>query len=107
MVKNPPRKPSEGIAAAAKSLQSCPTLCDPKDGSLLGSVVPGGLQARTREWVAISFPNIHASKYIKQVLTYMKGKIDSNPKIVKNLDTSISTMNSSFSQKKSINSGLE
>ena len=37
----------------------------------------------------------------------MKGKIDSNPKIVKNLDTSISTMNSSFSQKKSINSGLE
>ena len=44
-------------AAAAKSLQSCPTLCDPIDGSLLGSAVPGILQARTLEWVAISFPN--------------------------------------------------
>ena len=42
-------------AAAAKSLQSCPTLCDPIDGSLPGSPVPGILQARTREWVAISF----------------------------------------------------
>ena len=42
-------------AAAAKSLQSCPTLCDPIDGSLLGSPVPGILQARTLEWVAISF----------------------------------------------------
>ena len=44
-------------AAAAKSLQSCPTLCDPTDGSPLGSSVPGILQARTLEWVAISFPN--------------------------------------------------
>ena len=45
-----------GVAAAAapKSLQSCPTLCDPIDGSLLGSSVPGILQARTLEWVAIS-----------------------------------------------------
>ena len=42
-------------AAAAKSLQSCPTLCDPIDGSLPGSPVPGILQARTLEWVAISF----------------------------------------------------
>ena len=42
-------------AAAAKSLQSCPTLCDPIDGSPLGSSVPGILQARTLEWVAISF----------------------------------------------------
>ena len=42
-------------AAAAKSLQSCPTLCDPIDGSPLGSPVPGILQARTLEWVAISF----------------------------------------------------
>ena len=47
-----------GIAAAtAKSLQSCPTLCDPTDGSLSGSAVPGILQARTLEWVAISFSN--------------------------------------------------
>ena len=45
-------------AAAAKSLQSCPTLCDPVDGSPSGSPVPGILQARTLEWVAISFSNI-------------------------------------------------
>ena len=45
------------IAAAAKSLQSCPTLCDPTDGSPPGSPVPGILQARTLEWVAISFSN--------------------------------------------------
>ena len=45
------------LAAAAKSLQSCPTLCDPIDGSLPGSAVPGILQARTLEWVAISFSN--------------------------------------------------
>ena len=44
-------------AAAAKSLQSCPTLCDPIDGLLPGSSVPGILQARTLEWVAISFSN--------------------------------------------------
>ena len=42
-------------AAAAKSLQSCPTLCDPIDGSAPGSPIPGILQARTLEWVAISF----------------------------------------------------
>ena len=41
--------------AAARSLQSCPTLCDPIDGSPPGSPVPGILQARTLEWVAISF----------------------------------------------------
>ena len=44
-------------AAAAKSLQSCPTLCDPIDGSPPGSALPGILQARTLEWVAISFSN--------------------------------------------------
>ena len=44
-------------AAVAKSLQSCPTLCDPIDGSPPGSPVPGILQARTLEWVAISFSN--------------------------------------------------
>ena len=44
-------------AAAAESLQSCPTLCDPIDGSPPGSPVPGILQARTLEWVAISFSN--------------------------------------------------
>ena len=44
-------------AAAAKSLQSCPTLCDPIDGSPPGSPIPGILQARTLEWVAISSSN--------------------------------------------------
>ena len=45
------------FAAAAKSLQLCPTLCDPLDGSPLGSSVPGILQARILEWIAISFSN--------------------------------------------------
>ena len=45
------------VTVAAKSLQSCPTLCDPIDGSPVGSPVPGILQARTLEWVAISFSN--------------------------------------------------
>ena len=49
--------PAAATAAAAKSLQSCPTLCDPIDGSPPGSPVPGILQARTLEWVAISFSN--------------------------------------------------
>ena len=49
---------SPPAAAAAKSLQSCPTLCDPIDGSPLGFPVPGILQARTQEWVAISFSSI-------------------------------------------------
>ena len=44
-------------AAAAKSLQPCPTLCDPIDSSPPGSPVPGNLQAGTLEWVAISFSN--------------------------------------------------
>ena len=48
---------SRSAAAAAKSLQSCPTLCDPIDGSPPDSTVPGILQARTVEWVAISFSN--------------------------------------------------
>ena len=67
-VKNPPavrenwvrslgREAPLEAAAAAKSLQSCPTLCDPIDGSTPGSTVPGILQARTPEWVAISFSN--------------------------------------------------
>ena len=48
---------SAAAAAAAKSLQSCPTLCDPMDGSPPGSPIPGILQTRTLEWVAISFSN--------------------------------------------------
>ena len=48
-------KEAEGGTAAAKLLQSCPTLCDPIDGSPPGSPAPRILQARTLEWVAISF----------------------------------------------------
>ena len=48
-------------AAAAKSLQSCPTLCDPKDGNPPGSPVSGILQARTLQWVAIPSP-LHESE---------------------------------------------
>ena len=48
-------------AATAKSLQSCPTLCDPIDGSPPGSPIPGILQARALEWVAISF-SMHESE---------------------------------------------
>ena len=51
------RKVVTNLAAAAKSLQSCPTLCDPIDGSPPGSPSPGILQARTLEWVDISFSN--------------------------------------------------
>ena len=49
-------------AAAAKSLQWCPTLCDPKDSGPPGSPIPGILQARTLEWVAISFSNAWKGK---------------------------------------------
>ena len=48
---------TDTAAATAKSLQSCLTLCDPRDGSPPGSSIPGILQARTLEWVAISFSN--------------------------------------------------
>ena len=50
-----PLHPFAAAAAAAKSRQSCPTLCDPIDGSPPGSSVPGILQARVLEWVAIAF----------------------------------------------------
>ena len=57
--------PTAAAAAAAKSLQLCPILCNPIDGSPPGSLVPGILQARTLEWVAISFSN--AGKWIVKV----------------------------------------
>ena len=52
-----PYSSKPAAAATAKSLQSCPTLCDPRDGSLPGSPATGILQARTLEWVAIAFSN--------------------------------------------------
>ena len=57
-------------AAAAKSLQSCSTLCDPIDGSLPGSPVPGILQARTLEWVAISFSSAWKWKVKVKLLSH-------------------------------------
>ena len=63
--------PKFSAAAAAKSLQSCPTLCDPIDSSPPGSPVPGILQARTPEWVAISFSNAWKWKVkVKSVVSY-------------------------------------
>ena len=59
-------------AASAKSLQSCPTLCDPVDGSPPGSPVPGILQARTLEWVAISFSNAWKWKVKVKSLSHMR-----------------------------------
>ena len=59
-------------AAAAKSLQSCPTLCDPMDGSPSGSPVPGILQARTLEWVAISFSNVWKWKVKVKSLSHVR-----------------------------------
>ena len=59
-----------GVAAAAKSLQSCLTLCDPIDDSPPGSTVPGILQARVLEWVAISFPiTFYYSQSVTNLMT--------------------------------------
>ena len=65
------RVPS-AAAAAAKSLQSCPTLCNPIDGSPPGSPVPGILQARTLEWVAISFSNAWKWKVKMKPLSHVR-----------------------------------
>ena len=62
----------QSLAAAAKLLQSCPTLCDPKDGSPPGSPVPGILQARTLEWVAISFSNAWKWKEKVKSFSYVR-----------------------------------
>ena len=59
-------------AAAAKSLQSCPTLCNPGDGSLPGSSVPGILRERTLEWVAISFSNAWEWKLKVKSLSHVR-----------------------------------
>ena len=59
-------------AALAKSLQSCPTLCNPIDGSPPGSPIPGILQARTPEWVAISFSNVWKWKVKVKSLSHVR-----------------------------------
>ena len=63
--------------SAAKSLQSCPTLCDPTDGSPPGSPIPGILQARTLEWGAISFSN--ACKWKVKVKSLSRAQLFTTP----------------------------
>ena len=72
-----PSLPSSPAAAATKSLQSCPTLCDPIDGSPPGSAVPEILQARTLEWVAISFSN--AWKWKVKVKSLSRVQLSATP----------------------------
>ena len=62
----------EAAAAAAKLLQSCPTLCNPIDGGPPGSPVPGILQARTLEWVAISLSNARKGKVKVKLLNHVR-----------------------------------
>ena len=66
-------------AAAAKSLQSCPTLCNPIDGSPPGSPVPDILQARTLEWVAVSFSNACMHAKSLQLCPTLGDPMDSSP----------------------------
>ena len=66
-------------AAAAKSLQPCPTLCDPIDGSPPGSPVPGTLQARALEWVAIAFPNACMPATLLQLRPTLCDRMDRSP----------------------------
>ena len=82
LLSEPPGKPKLPLAPAAKSLQSCPTLCDPIDGSPPGSPVPGILQASTLEWVAISFSNA--------------GKVKSESEVAQSCPTRSDPMNCSL-----------
>ena len=68
-------------SAAAKSLQLCPTLCDPIDGRPPGSPVPGSLQARTLEWVAISFSNmkVKSESEVTQSCPTLSDPMDCSP----------------------------
>ena len=67
----------DSAASAAKSLQSCPTLCDPIDGSPPDSTVPGIPQARTLEWLAISFSN--ARKWKMKVKSLSRARLLATP----------------------------
>ena len=66
-------------AAAAKSLHSCPTLCDPIDGSPPGSPVPGILQASTLEWIAISFSKVKSESEVGQQCLTLSDPMDCSP----------------------------
>ena len=65
-------------AAAADSLQSCLTLCDPIDGSPSGSPIPGILQARTLEWVAISFFNVLRTLWLSSFSSLLRSISQTN-----------------------------
>ena len=67
------------MSAAAKSLQLCPTLCDRIDGSPPGSSIPGILQERTLEWVAISFSNACTQDKLLQSCLTLCNPMDSSP----------------------------
>ena len=86
-------------AAAVKSLQSCPTVCDPMDGSPRGSSVPGILQARILEWVAISFSNTCMHAKSLQSCPTLCDPMDSSPP-----GSSIHGILSSVPSKKKVNS---
>ena len=75
--RHPDSSPFAAVAAAAKSLQSCRTLCDPIDSSPPGSPVPGIFQARALEWVAISFSN--AWKWKVKVKSLSRGQPSATP----------------------------
>ena len=83
----------------SKFAQSCPTLCNPMDCSLPGSFVNGIYQARVLEWVSICSHNIGAPQYIKQILTDIKGEIDSNTIIVGDFITPLTPIDRSSKQK--------
>ena len=82
------------VKSENKVAQSCPTLRDPVDCSLPGSSVHGIFQARVLEWGAIAF-----SKYVRQMLTNMKGEINSNTIIVGDFNTPLTPMDRSTKQK--------
>ena len=68
-------------AAAAKTLQPCPTLCDPIDGSPPGSPVPGILQARVLEWGATAFSDIYASLFLFLYFWYLFSQMKPQEKL--------------------------
>ena len=76
---SPRRENGSGAAAAAKPLQSCPTLCNATDGSPPGSPIPGILQARTLEWGAVSFSNACTHAKLLQSCLTLCNPTDSSP----------------------------
>ena len=86
----PPWYTISPVAATAKSLQSCPILCNPIDGSPPGSPVPGILQARILEWVAISFSNAYLLAHLKNLPAIQtKYWVDHCPKYILNIDLNL------------------